>query len=92
MRVANIGGPITLAVIGAILYFALSDMIEGVDTAMIGLILMVAAAIWLVVGLLVNRPRTRVTSERTDVQGTGGVAGGPVNNQVVEREVRQDEV
>ncbi|MDO5534263.1 MAG: DUF6458 family protein [Propionibacteriaceae bacterium] len=88
MRVVNIGGPITLGVIGAILYFALTNVIEGVDTQMIGLILMVAAVLWLVLGLVANRPRTAVTSERTHVEGTGGAAGG----KSVEREVRRDEV
>ena len=45
MRYVNIGGPVALGVIGAILYFAMSEMLEGVDTKMIGLILMAAAAI-----------------------------------------------
>lgn len=90
MRAVNIGGPIALGVIGAILYFAMSEMIQGVDTRMIGLILMVAAAIWLVLGLFVARPRTRVTTERTDVHGVGG-AGGP-QDRVAEREVRQDDI
>ncbi|MBB1501656.1 hypothetical protein H5397_09475 [Propioniciclava sp. MC1683] len=87
MRYVNIGGPVALGVIGAILYFAMSEMLEGVDTKMIGLILMAAAAIWLVFGLIANRPRSSVTTERTDVHGTG--ARG---NQSVEREVRHDEV
>lgn len=85
MRYFNIGGPIAVAVLGAILYFALSDGIPGVDLRMIGLILMVAAAIWLVLGFIGTRPRSHVTSERTTTQGPGGA-------QNVEREVRQDEV
>ena len=93
MRVVNVGGPIALGVIGAILYFAMSDMLQGVDTKMIGLILMAAALLWLVVGLFANRPRSSVTTERTNVQGTGGaVPGHGPGGQSVEREVRHDEV
>lgn len=85
MRVVNIGGPVALGVVGAILYLAMSDLIKGVDTKMIGLILLVAAAIWLVVGLIANRPRSAVTTERTNVQGAQGA-------ETVEREVRHDEM
>ncbi|MDN5569699.1 MAG: hypothetical protein L0G22_00300 [Propionibacteriaceae bacterium] len=93
MRAVNIGGPIALGVIGAILYFAMSEMIQGVDTRMIGLILLVAAVIWLVLGLFLGRPRSHVTTERTNVQGTAGeVRGGQPGSRVTEREVRQDEV
>ncbi len=93
MRVVNIGGPIALGVAGAILYFAMSDVIPGLDTQMVGLILLGAAVIWLVLGLIANRPRSVVTTERTNVQDTGGTAprqGGGA--QSYEREVRQDEV
>lgn len=89
MRVVNIGGPVFLGVVGAILYFAMDDMIPGVDTNVVGLILMAAAVIWLIVGLIVNRPRATVTTERTDVQGTGGAAP---DAQSYERRTRQDEV
>lgn len=92
MRVVNVGGPIALGVVGAILYFAMSDMVKGVDTKMVGLILLAAAVIWLVIGLIANRPRSVVTTERTNVQGTGGVAPGAGGAQSYEREVRQDEV
>lgn len=85
MRIVNIGGPVALGVIGAILYFAMSDMIPGVDSKMVGLILLVAAAVWLVIGLVANRPRSAVTSERTNVHGSQGA-------ETVEREVRHDEV
>ena len=91
MRVVNVGGPIALGVVGAILYFAMSDMIQGVDTKMVGLILLAAAAIWLVVGLIANRPRSTVTTERANVQDTGGAAPGG-GAQSYEREIRRDEV
>lgn len=87
-RTARIGGPIAIVVIGAILYFAISDMVEGVDLTMIGLILMVAGAVWLLIELVVNRRRSAVTRERTAVRD-------PLNPDGVtrtEREVRRDEV
>lgn len=95
MRVVNLGGPIALGVVGAILYFAMSDMIPGLDSKMVGLILMGAAAVWLVLGLIANRPRSTVTTERTNVQDTGGAAprgGAAGGGQSYEREIRHDEV
>lgn len=86
MRTVRIGSPIVVAVIGAVLYFAVPGSIAGINIAMIGLILMIAAAVWLVLELLLNRPRDRVTSERTTVQGTDG------QNHDVQREVRQEDL
>lgn len=95
MRAFNIGGPIALGVVGAILYLAVPNLLRGVDTKTIGIILFVAAVIWLVLGLVLTRPRTRVVTERTDVQGAPvrtvpGTAAPRA--QVVEREVREEEV
>ncbi|PWD52076.1 hypothetical protein C8046_16900 [Serinibacter arcticus] len=87
-RSARIGGPIAVAIIGAILYFAVSDMVEGVDLTMIGLILMIAGAVWLVIELIVNRRRSAVTSERQVVRDPSA-PGGTVRS---EREVRRDEL
>lgn len=93
MRAVRVGGPIFLVVLGAVLYFAISDRISGVNLGMIGLITMIAGAVWLVIEMIMGRPRSVVTSERTSVQGTGGgVAPAAGDNQVVEREVRQDGV
>ena len=95
MRAFNIGGPIALGVVGAILYLAVPNLLRGVDTKMIGIILFVAAVIWLVLGLVLTRPRARVVTDRTDIQGApsrtvpGTAAPGA---QVVEREVREEEV
>lgn len=86
MRSVRIGSPIVVAVIGAILYFAVPGSIAGIDIKMIGLILMGAAAVWLVLELLLNRPRDRVTSERTTVQDADGT------NRDVQREVRQEDI
>lgn len=85
MRNARIGAPIVIMVIGAILRWAVADAVSGVDLAMIGLIMLVAGAIWLVLELILGRPRSQVTTERTDVQGGGA-------GRHVEREVRRDDV
>lgn len=53
MRFLNIGGPVALAVVGAVLFFAVNVDFSGVEVSTIGLILMVAAAVWFVVGLVV---------------------------------------
>lgn len=53
MRFLNIGGPVALAVVGAILFFAVNVDFSGIEVSTIGLILMVAAAVWFVVGLVV---------------------------------------
>lgn len=93
MRSARIGTPIVLIVIGAILRWAVSDAVPGVDLTTIGLILLVAGVIWLVLELILGRPRARVTRERTDVHGPGTAGtAGPAGGQHVEREVRRDEI
>lgn len=81
MNYVNIGGPIGLGIIGAILAFALPQLVEGVDLVTIGYILMAGAAIWLVLGLIFNaRGRSVHTSESTVADGGG---------RRVERETRE---
>lgn len=46
------GVSIFLGALGAVLRYAVADEIDGVDLRMIGLILMVAAAVGLVIGLI----------------------------------------
>lgn len=87
MRAARIGGPVALMVIGAILRFAIANAVPNVDLGMIGLILLVAGAIWLVLELILGRPRSTATAERTVVQRDG--AG---SDEVVDREIRRDGV
>lgn len=87
-RGVRIGAPIVIAVIGAILYFAVSDSVEGVDLTMIGLILMIAGGVWLIIELLVGMSRTSVRSERTTVQDPGVAGAAPRT----EREVRRDDI
>lgn len=59
------GAAIVIAAIGAILRYAVSDTVEGVDLKLIGLILMIAGAVGLVVGLVqsLSSRRTAVVYE-----------------------------
>lgn len=47
----RIGGSIVLAVIGAVLYFAVSIDVAGVSLPTVGVILMIAGGVWFVVEL-----------------------------------------
>ena len=63
----GIGTSIFLLAVGAILAFAVTDAISGVDLTVVGYILMAAGALGLIISMLVaNRaPRDRVvTRER----------------------------
>ena len=63
----TIGASIFLAAVGAILRYAVSDQISGINLAKVGLILIIAGAVGLVAGLalLYRRPRDReVVRER----------------------------
>lgn len=59
------GAAIVIAAIGAILRYAVADSVEGVDLKLIGLILMIAGAVGLVVGLVhsLSARRTAVVYE-----------------------------
>jgi hypothetical protein len=47
----TVGGSIFLVAVGAILRYAVTDSISGIDLATIGLILMIAGIVGLVIGL-----------------------------------------
>lgn len=66
----TVGGGIGLFVLGAILAFAVSDPIAGVDMALIGYILMGAGALGLVLGLMMMNRRTTSVTESSQVGGT----------------------
>lgn len=63
------GGSIALIAIGAILAFAVTDAINGVDLTMVGYICMAAGALGIVLSLVVNSQRNRGVSDtrRDDV-------------------------
>jgi hypothetical protein len=64
----GIGTSLLLIAVGAILRFAVSDAINGVDLATVGLILLVVGIVGLVISLLMtlsyNRRETVVTRDR----------------------------
>lgn len=57
----GIGGGIFLIVVGAVLAFAVSDSVEGVDLAMIGYICIGAGVVALLISLVVNSQRANTT-------------------------------
>ena len=65
----GIGTSIFLLAVGAILAFAVTDAISGVDLTVVGYILMAAGALGLLFSmLLANRaPRDRVVTRERDV-------------------------
>lgn len=81
----RIAGSIILGVIGAILYFAVSVDTEGVSLDMVGVILMIAAAIWFLIELIRG-----FTGDRTRSVSTVRDADGHVSQE--ETEVRETRV
>jgi hypothetical protein len=66
----GIGTGVALAVIGAILYFAVRVNLSGIDIPTVGLILMVAGIVVFVISLvLLLRGRRTVSVSQTDVDG-----------------------
>ncbi|MGO1537574.1 MAG: DUF6458 family protein [Yaniella sp.] len=53
------GGAVALVVIGAILYFAVNVEVQAVDISLVGLILMIAGAVWLVINLIADATSRR---------------------------------
>ncbi|GAA4622241.1 DUF6458 family protein [Cellulomonas oligotrophica] len=64
----GIGGGIALLVIGAILSFGVSDVIEGVDLTVIGYICMGAGALALVLVLALSSRRARTSHREVVVE------------------------
>lgn len=61
----TIGASILLLALGAILRWGVADRIEGLDLSVIGLILMVAGAIGLLIGLFLNWREDETVQGRT---------------------------
>ncbi len=66
----RIGSSIGLIIIGAILAFAVSDIIDGVDLTLIGYILMAGGALGLILSLIFAGRRSTTTVQQS---GPGGV-------------------
>ena len=62
----TVGGSIFLIAIGAILRYAITDSISGIDLKVIGLILMIAGVVGLLIGLFMyaNSSRRGTVVER----------------------------
>lgn len=88
----TIGGGIFLAVVGAILYFAVDAQIAGIDINVIGLILMIAGVAGIILGFVMSRPsgtRTR-TVETTPRERV--IDRERPRDRIVERERPRDRV
>ena len=86
----GIGFSIFLLAVGAILAFAVHATVAGVDIHVVGWILMAAGALGLVLTVAVFTPRRRRTITETRSVAGGQASAAPQN--VVEREVRDDEL
>lgn len=91
MRYINLGGPVAVAALGAILFFAVEYDISGFQISTVGLILMVAAAIWFLAGVIIGASATKsetVVSKQTTGAATDGAAveGGVAGNQEIRTE------
>ena len=68
----TIGASLLLIALGAILKFAVTATVSGVDVQTIGVVLMVVGVLGLVLGLVLSTRR-----RRTDVVQTNDVPGAP---------------
>jgi hypothetical protein len=65
---ADVGPPIALIAVGAILWLAVTATIGGISIQTIGLILTIIGVVWLVIELVVNgRRRTTAVASRERV-------------------------
>lgn len=65
----RIGSSIVLIAVGAILAFAVADVVDFIDLQLVGYILMGVGVLGLIVSLLMNAPRSqRRVSESRSVQ------------------------
>ena len=77
---ADVGPPIALIAVGAILWLAITATIGGISIQTIGLILTLIGVVWLVIELVINGRRRTVAPVATRER----VVAGPVPR---EREV-----
>ena len=60
----TIGASLLLIAVGAILRFAVSDAVEGVELGTVGLILLIVGVVGLILGLFLNMQSSRRVVER----------------------------
>lgn len=71
---ADVGPPIALIAVGAILWLAITATIGGISIQTIGLILTIIGVVWLVIELVINGRRR-----------TAAYPAAPTRERVVER-------
>ena len=64
----TIGASIFLIAVGAALKFAIADSIDGIDLGVIGIIMMVAGAVGLIAGMIMQTNARRVAPGGTVVE------------------------
>jgi hypothetical protein len=74
----SLGGGVVLAIIGAILAFAVQDSISGVDLTMIGYIILAGGVLLALIGIGLGFKSDKVTSSVRSV--------GPEGDRLTERE------
>lgn len=67
-----IGGSLFLIAVGAILKFAISDQVNGVNLGVIGIILMIVGAVGLIISLIWMSSRRRTDVIEHDATGRRG--------------------
>ncbi len=81
----RIGTSIVLIALGAILAFAVADLVSFIDLTLVGYILMGVGVLGLIISLLMNAPRSqRRTTESRTVQDPG------TGERVTRHETRDD--
>jgi hypothetical protein len=81
----TIGAGLLLIALGAILKFAVTATVSGVNLATTGVVLMVVGVVGLILGLVLMTRR-----RRTDVVQTNDVPGGPVRRTTYVQDDPQD--
>lgn len=78
----RIGVSLLLIAVGAVLTFAVTASISGVDLAMVGVILMIVGAVGLIITLALSTRRRRTdVVHQTDAGYAGAAYGAPVGGR-----------
>jgi len=91
----RIGGSLLLIAAGAILAFAVTQEVQGIDLQMVGVVLMIVGAVGLVISLILASTRRRTdVIQRSAPAGYVDQAGRPVggNSRTTYVEPRNDDI